>query len=87
MFTHDSLSRLTDSEYGEDGFTKALGYYDERLSYDGNGNITTLIRNGKKQDYTVPRDKSCEPSITQPWTMWTLTWGRIMKTLKTSICL
>ncbi len=51
-FIYDSLNRLTDSEYGEDDFSKSLGNYDERLSYDWNGNVTTLVRNGKKQDGT-----------------------------------
>ena len=37
-FIYDSLNRLTDSEYGEDDFSKSLGNYDERLSYDWNGN-------------------------------------------------
>lgn len=46
MYTYDELGRIINSEYGENNFSKSLGNYDERVSYDGNGNIISLVRNG-----------------------------------------
>ena len=44
------MSRLVNSQYGENGFSTALGNYDERAGYDGYGNITSLVRNGMMQN-------------------------------------
>lgn len=49
-FTYDNLSRLSSSEYGENDFSYSIGNYNERISYDRNGNITNLVRNGMMQD-------------------------------------
>lgn len=49
-FTYDALNRLTNAKYGENNFASAGGHFDERVTYDGNGNITTLVRNGLKQN-------------------------------------
>ena len=49
MFSYDGMSRLVNAEYGENGFSAALGNYDERATYDGYGNITRLVRNGMMQ--------------------------------------
>ncbi|MCR5270737.1 MAG: hypothetical protein K6D91_06935 [Prevotella sp.] len=49
-FTYDHLKRLSSSEYGENDFTGSVGNYNERVGYDDNGNITTLLRGGVMQD-------------------------------------
>ena len=49
-FTYDNMGRLVNSQYGENGFSTALGNYDERAGYDGYGNITGLVRNGMMQN-------------------------------------
>lgn len=50
-FYYDNLNRLTTANYSEgDAFTDALNNYDEIVNYDINGNITSLVRHGKKQD-------------------------------------
>lgn len=50
-YTYDSLGRLTDSQYSSsaDGTD---GRFDESLTYNGNGSITSLLRNGMKNDGT-----------------------------------
>lgn len=45
-FSYDGLGRLVKSEYGEDGFSRRIGAYNELLAYDSNGNPTSIIRNG-----------------------------------------
>ena len=50
MFSYDGMSRLVNAEYGENGFSTALGNYNERAGYDGYGNITSLVRNGLMQN-------------------------------------
>lgn len=52
-YTYDRFNRLTNSEYGEGYFLqKNLNRFNEQLSYDANSNITSLVRNGFKQDNT-----------------------------------
>lgn len=46
-FTYDGLNRLTQSKYGEVDGTTAADRYNEILSYNLNGDITTLTRYGK----------------------------------------
>ena len=47
-FTYDSLSRLTDANYGEGAnIASNLNRFNEKLSYDKMGNIMTLQRGGK----------------------------------------
>ena len=48
-FQYDKQNRLVSSEYGEgESLEEAKGYFNEALSYDLNGNITSLERHGKK---------------------------------------
>ena len=50
-YTYDDLGRMTDARYTS--FTKMIsGYYDEIVSYDANGSITSLQRRGVKNDGT-----------------------------------
>ena len=50
-YTYDDLGRMTDARYTS--FTKMIsGYYDEIVSYDANGSITSLQRRGMKNDGT-----------------------------------
>ena len=47
-FIYDQLNRLTTSRYGEGtSYTSNVGRYDENLTYDRNGNIRKLYRNGQ----------------------------------------
>ena len=47
-FIYDQLNRLTTSKYGEGtSYTSNVGRYDENLTYDRNGNIRKLYRNGQ----------------------------------------
>ena len=47
-FIYDQLNRLTTSRYGEGAScTSNVGRYDENLTYDRNGNIRKLYRNGQ----------------------------------------
>lgn len=50
-YTYDALGRLTNALYSSsaDGTS---GHYDESVSYNSNGSITTLLRNGMKNDGT-----------------------------------
>ena len=50
-YTYDGLGRLTDALYSSsaDGTS---GHYDESVSYNSNGSITTLLRNGMRNDGT-----------------------------------
>lgn len=43
-YTYDDLNRFVNAEYGESNFTSALGNFNEKMSYDGNGNVKTLVR-------------------------------------------
>lgn len=49
-YTYDCLGRITNGTYGESDFSTALGHYDETIGYDANSNVTSLIRNGLRQD-------------------------------------
>lgn len=50
-FSYDYMDRVTESKYGEGYYLSAnSGLYDERTSYDANGNIISLERCGQKQD-------------------------------------
>ena len=51
-YTYDSLNRLVNAEYGENHFSTGNGNFNESVSYDGNGNIKTLVRNGQIQGNT-----------------------------------
>ncbi|MBE6266222.1 MAG: RHS repeat-associated core domain-containing protein [Prevotella ruminicola] len=47
-FTYDTANRLTSGAYGEgDALGSNTGRYSESMSYDANGNITSLTRYGK----------------------------------------
>lgn len=45
-YKYDNLSRLLEANYSKPGSTSTPDNYLERLTYDKNGNIQTLIRNG-----------------------------------------
>lgn len=67
-FQYDQLNRLSKALYNEEkGSSDALGYFDEYLCYDKNGNIVSLERHGKKQDgsYGVIDELSIELSGNQ----------------------
>jgi RHS repeat-associated protein len=50
-YKYDSLNRLKDASYQRPGFSNAVPKsYDENLTYDKNGNIMTLKRNGDADD-------------------------------------
>ena len=50
-YTYDDLGRMTDARYTS--FTKMIsGYYDEIVSYNPNGSITSLQRSGMKNNGT-----------------------------------
>ncbi|WP_248875141.1 RHS repeat-associated core domain-containing protein [Epilithonimonas zeae] len=54
-YIYDGNNRLTKASYQEPGHTVPyLKYYDEEVSYDLNGNIATLKRNGKPMKGTTP---------------------------------
>ena len=47
-FSYDTANRLTSGAYGEgDALSSNTGRYSESMSYDANGNITSLTRYGK----------------------------------------
>jgi len=47
-FIYDQINRLTTSKYGEGtSYTTNVNRYDENLTYDKNGNIRKLFRNGQ----------------------------------------
>ena len=47
-FTYDTANRLTSGAYGEgDALSSNTGRYNESMSYDANGNATSLTRYGK----------------------------------------
>jgi hypothetical protein len=47
-FLYDQINKLTTSKYGEGtSFTTNVNRYDENLTYDKNGNIRKLYRNGQ----------------------------------------
>ncbi len=50
-YTYDALGRLTDALYSSSG-NGTSGHYDESVSYNANGSITSLLRNGMKNDGT-----------------------------------
>ena len=50
-YTYDGLGRLTDALYSSSG-NGTEGRYDESVSYNSNGSITTLQRNGMRNDGT-----------------------------------
>ncbi|OGS71819.1 MAG: hypothetical protein A3G95_02835 [Flavobacteria bacterium RIFCSPLOWO2_12_FULL_31_7] len=45
-YQYDNLNRLLESNYSKPGSSTTLDNYLEKLTYDKNGNISTLIRNG-----------------------------------------
>ena len=50
-YTYDELGRLTHAQYSS--FTKMVsGCYDESVTYNANGSITSLLRNGMRNDGT-----------------------------------
>ena len=49
LFTYDELNRLTKAAYGENNFNSNMGYFNEEVGYDENGNIESLHRNGLQQ--------------------------------------
>ncbi len=49
-YEYDDLGRLVNSIYGENNFSQSVGNFNERLNYDSNGNITSLVRKGLKQN-------------------------------------
>lgn len=52
-YKYDSMNRLTNAVYGKPNATVKLGHnYNEWLSYDANGNILSLDRNGISDDHT-----------------------------------
>jgi len=56
-FSYDGLNRLISSVYGERGdLSLNAGRYNERQEYDGNGNITRMVRNGYFQGTFAPID-------------------------------
>ncbi|MBQ6200281.1 MAG: RHS repeat-associated core domain-containing protein [Prevotella sp.] len=50
-YTYDALGRLTDALYSSSG-NETAGRYDEQVTYNSNGSITSLQRNGMKNDGT-----------------------------------
>ena len=50
-YTYDGLGRLTASQYSSSGNGTA-GRFDESVYYNANGSITSLLRNGMKNDGT-----------------------------------
>ena len=48
-YTYDALGRLTDALYSSSANNTA-GRYDEQVTYNANGSITSLLRNGMKND-------------------------------------
>jgi RHS repeat-associated protein len=45
-FEYDGLNRLTSSVYGENDFSMNDGRYNESMTFDANGNILSVARNG-----------------------------------------
>lgn len=53
-FTYDKLNRMTDAWYQmPDAAVSVRNSYDEHLTYDANGNITSLQRNGEQDSETL----------------------------------
>ena len=50
-YTYDSLGRLTYSQYAS-SVNGASGHFDESVTYNPNGSITSLLRNGMKNNGT-----------------------------------
>jgi len=50
-YTYDELGRLTDSQYSS-SVNGTDGRYDESVTYNANGSITSLLRSGMKNDGT-----------------------------------
>ena len=50
-YTYDALGRLTDALYSSSA-NNTTGRYDEQVTYNANGSITSLLRNGMKNDGT-----------------------------------
>lgn len=51
-FSYDHLERLTEANYGESGnLSVNRTRYDEKMSYDVMGNMTSLYRNGLQDDH------------------------------------
>ena len=50
-FTYDSLGRLTGSHYSSSA-NGSSGRFDESLTYNPNGSVTSLLRNGMKNNGT-----------------------------------
>ncbi len=50
-YTYDALGRLTDALYSSSAEGTA-GRYDEQVTYNANGSITSLLRNGMRNDGT-----------------------------------
>jgi hypothetical protein len=55
-YSYDDLNRLTNAQYirpTQSGTGDVRGTFDEKLTYDKNGNIQTLQRNGGLEDQSV----------------------------------
>lgn len=50
-YTYDALGRLTNALYSSSG-NETAGRYDEQVTYNANGSITSLLRKGMKNDGT-----------------------------------
>jgi|GEM_PF-1177866 len=50
-YTYDAFGRLTDALYSSSG-NETAGRYDEQVTYNSNGSITSLLRKGMRNDGT-----------------------------------
>lgn len=55
-YQYDNLNRLKEANYVKKIISPVLRTYDEKISYDKNGNIITLQRTGGSEEVAVPMD-------------------------------